>query len=52
MDTNHVSINAPGCSAGGSAAPEPGTATLLSIGLLVGLAGPRWPLAELSKRAA
>jgi Ice-binding-like len=51
-DTNDVSINAPGCSAGGSAAPEPGTATLLSIGLLVGLAGYARRSHVLSKRAA
>jgi len=39
MDSNNVSINGPGCSAGMTAAPEPGTAALLGIGLLVGLAG-------------
>ncbi len=36
MDTNDISINGPGCAA---TAPEPGTATLLGIGLLLGLAG-------------
>ena len=40
MDSNNVSINGPGCGAGTAAAPEPGTAALLGIGLLVGLA--RW----------
>ena len=39
MNTNDVSINGPGCSAGVATAPEPGTATLLSMGLLLGLAG-------------
>jgi hypothetical protein len=40
MDTNKVSINSPGCTDGAIAtAPEPGTAALLSMGLLVGLAG-------------
>jgi hypothetical protein len=36
MDANDVSISGPGCAA---TAPEPGTATLLSIGLLLGVAG-------------
>ena len=40
MDTNNVSINSPGCTDGVTAtAPEPGTATLLAMGLLLGLAG-------------
>ena len=40
MDTNNVSINSPGCTDGVIAtAPEPGTAVLLTIGLLLGLAG-------------
>jgi hypothetical protein len=34
MDTNNISINGPGCA---TSVPEPGTATLLSIGLLLGL---------------
>jgi hypothetical protein len=39
LDTNHVSINSAGCTDGTSAAaPEPGTAVLLTIGLLFGLA--------------
>jgi len=39
MDTNDVANNGPGCIAGGFAtAPEPGTATLLSLGFLLGLA--------------
>ena len=38
MDTNNVSINGSGCSAGIAAVPEPGTAALSGIGLLVGLA--------------
>lgn len=37
MDTNNVSVDSPGCSA--SAVAEPGTAILLGIGLLLGLAG-------------
>ncbi len=51
MNTNDVSINAPGCSAGISTAPEPGTATLLSIGLLLGFAGYINRLRGLSRRA-
>jgi ice-binding like protein/PEP-CTERM motif-containing protein len=39
MDTNTVSINSPGCTDGAFVtAPEPGTATLLAMGLLVGYA--------------
>jgi hypothetical protein len=53
MDSNDVSINSPGCIAGGGigGVPEPGTATLLSIGLLAGLAGYAWRLSKLSNRA-
>ena len=40
MDSNEVSITAPGCSDGATVtAPEPGTGTLLGIGLVLGLAG-------------
>jgi hypothetical protein len=39
MDTNNISIDSPGCSAGIGSVPEPGTATLLSLGVLLGLAG-------------
>lgn len=42
MDTNNVSIDSPGCSAGIGGVPEPGTATLLSLGLLLGLGGYAW----------
>ena len=52
MDTNDVSINGPGCSAGIASAPEPGTATLLSMGLLLGLAGYGGRLSRCSKQAA
>ena len=52
MDTNDVSINGPGCSAGVATAPEPGTATLLSMGLLLGLAGYGGRLSRCSKQAA
>ncbi len=52
MDTNDVSINAPGCGAGIATAPEPGTATFLSIGLLLGLTGYTRRLLSLSKQAA
>jgi len=52
MDTNDVSIDAPGCTADAANAPEPGTATLLSMGLLLGLLGYAWRLRSLSKRAA
>ncbi len=38
LNTNDVSIAGPGCAAGMTAVPEPGTATLLSIGLLLVLA--------------
>jgi len=39
MDTNNVSIDTTGCetTAGGGSVPEPETATLFSMGLLVGL---------------
>jgi len=36
MDTNHVSVNGPGCNA--TSAPEPGTATFLGMGLFLGVA--------------
>jgi ice-binding like protein len=49
MDTNDVSISAPGCAA---TAPEPGTATLLSVGLLLGLIGYTRRLPRMSKQAA
>jgi Ice-binding-like len=49
MDTNDVSINGPGCAA---IAPEPGTATLLEIGLLLGLAGYGWREGRFPKQAA
>lgn len=39
MNTNDVSIDGPGCAAGAASASEPGTATLLGIGLLIGVAG-------------
>jgi hypothetical protein len=53
MDTNDVSISGPGCSASGiGGVPEPGTATLLSIGILLGLAGHALRLRRLSKQAA
>jgi hypothetical protein len=49
MDTSNVSINSPGCSAGEvGGVPEPGTATLLSIGFL-GLAGYALRLPRLAK---
>ncbi len=39
MDTNNVSINSLGCTDGVTAsAPEPGTATLFGLGLLLGIA--------------
>ena len=50
MDTSDVSIDGPGCGAGAASAPEPGTATLLSIGLLIGVAG--YALPKITKRAA
>jgi Ice-binding-like len=37
MDSNRVSLSGPGCTP--TAAPEPGTATLLGLGLLLGWAG-------------
>ena len=49
MDTNDVAINGAGCAA---SAPEPGTATLLGIGLFLGLAGYINRLRGLSRRAA
>jgi Ice-binding-like len=52
MDTNDVSIKAPGCSAGIATAPEPGTAALLSMGLLLGLAGYASRSCSLSNQAA
>jgi hypothetical protein len=53
MDTNNVSINSPGCTDGVTAtAPEPGTATLLGMGLLLGLAGFAQRLPGWSKQAA
>ena len=52
MDTNDVSISGPGCSAGAASAPEPGTATFLGIGLLLGLAGHGLMSRSLSKQAA
>ncbi len=52
MDTNDVSIDGPGCAPAPPAAPEPGTATLLSIGLLLGLAGYARRFRGLSKQAA
>ena len=39
LNTNEISNDGPGCGAGIAAAPEPGTAALLSIGLLLGAAG-------------
>ncbi len=45
MDTNNVSIDTEGCEAGpiaGGTAPEPGSATLLSGGLLLSLCAFRW----------
>ena len=51
MDTNDVSIDGPGCSAGAANAPEPGTATFLSLGLLLGLAGYAWRFPGLSRLA-
>ena len=53
MDTNEVSIAGPGCPDGVSAtAPEPGTATFLGMGLLLGLAGYALRSRRLSKHAA
>jgi len=52
MDTNNVSINGPGCSAGIATAPEPGTATLMTMGLLLGLAGYARRSCSLSKQVA
>ena len=52
MDTNNVSIDSPGCSAAAiGGVPEPGTATLLSMGLLVGLVGYAQRARRLSKQA-
>lgn len=51
MDTNNVSINSPGCSAGAATAPEPGTASLLSVGVLLGLAGYALRVRRSSKQA-
>ena len=40
MDTNKITINSPGCTDGVFvSAPEPGTAALVTIGLLLGLVG-------------
>jgi len=39
LNTNEISNDGPGCGAGIAAVPEPGTAALLSIGLLLGAAG-------------
>jgi hypothetical protein len=50
MDTNDVSISGPGCSA--ATAPEPGTATLLGIGLFLGFAGYLNASRRLSRQAA
>jgi hypothetical protein len=53
MDTNDVSISGPGCSANGiGGVPESGTATLLSIGLLLGLAGHALRFRRFLKQAA
>jgi Ice-binding-like len=52
MDTNEISMNGPGCSAGIASASEPGTATLLSAGLLTGLAGYAWRSRRLSRQTA
>ena len=53
LDTSDISINTPGCSAGVTVtAPEPGAASLMSIGLLLGLAGYAWRLRSLSRHAA
>ena len=52
MATNNVSIDSPGCSAAAiGGVPEPGTATLLSMGLLVGLVGYAQRARRLSKQA-
>jgi hypothetical protein len=47
MDTNEVSV----CSTADSSVPEPGTATLFSIGLLLSMAG-YWRLAKVSTMEA
>jgi hypothetical protein len=52
MDTSDVSISGPGCSAVVATAPEPGTVTLLSLGLLWGLSRYRWRLRRLSRQVA
>lgn len=53
MDTNAVSINASGCSDGAMVtAPEPGTGSLLAIGLILGLAGYWYRSFTISKQAA
>jgi hypothetical protein len=49
MDTNNVSIDGPGCAA---TAPEPGTAALLSMGLLLGLTAYARRLRRVSMHAA
>jgi hypothetical protein len=50
METNDLSISGPGCSA--AAAPEPGTATLMGMGLFLGLAAYMNRLRRLSRAAA
>jgi hypothetical protein len=53
MDSNNVSIQSPTCGAGAIGdVPEPGTATLFSIGLLVGLVGYIQRSPRLSKQAS
>jgi hypothetical protein len=42
LNSNDVSNNGPGCSAGITAAPEPGGGALLTLGLLLGTAGYSW----------
>ena len=50
MDTNDIFSNGPGCSATVATAAEPGSATLLSIGLLWGLARCGWGLARCGRK--
>ena len=52
LDSNNVSIDSPTCSASGiDGVPEPGTATLLSLGFLAGLVGYTRRSRRLSKQA-